>query len=204
MRFIYDFDSTLYATGRLWEIWAEELATLGLSMEEIDRTGDELSKTGFSCPGHASMLGIEGEARDEVLRAYCDRWGKENPHMVYPDVVPFVTRNPHTQMILTFGEPGHQEEKIGMSGLRRYIPDVRLASLQNPKHKQIQEIIETGNEPIIFIDDDPKELTAVHEASLPVKLFRMVRSKELITDPHPSDDLHWRVVRSLDELQDLL
>jgi FMN phosphatase YigB (HAD superfamily) len=204
MRFIYDFDSTLYATGKLWHIWADELQACGLPLTQIEDTMKELSKTGFSCPGHAHMLGITGALQGELLRRYRNRWAVENKTMVFPDVIPFLSNNPHNQLILTFGEIGHQHEKIEMSGLRAHVPDIRLASLENPKRKQLQELVDVSNEPLVFVDDNPRELAAVHEAGLPVELYRMIRPNELIIDPHEGDDRHWRVIRTLDDIRHLL
>ncbi len=204
MHFVYDFDSTLYATKRLWERWVEHLLPFGFPVDRIHATMEDLSARGFSCPGHARMLGVSEPDVQATMERFTKQLEEESPAFIYPDVLPWLAAQrelaiPHS--VVTAGDAGHQWLKINSSGLDKHLTDVRIANSETPKVQHLRDLLASSSGPLIFVDDNPKELQRVIDAALPVELIRIVRTNDFGDYAHPGDDRSWPVIRSLDELR---
>lgn len=198
--YVLDFDGTLYDTEVLWRRWAEVLVALGVDYGRADETAIELFHRGFTLSDHASLLGIEGEKQERLVKAFEDWVQEVGAGIVYQDVSTFLQGKHST--ILTHGEEAFQRLKIFASGLGQHVKDIRIAGPDYRKAKHLAQMLESTDTPLLFVDDNPSELAAVHEAGLPVELVRMRRegARHSILD-HELDDQAWRVIRSLDELE---
>lgn len=198
--FVLDFDGTLYDTEVLWRRWADDLAALGIDERRADETANELFHRGFTLVGHASMVGIEGKKQERLVKAFEDWVQEVGAGVVYQDAPAFLQGRPST--ILTHGEEAFQRLKISASGLGQYVKDIRIAEPDYRKAKHLTQMLESTDTPLLFVDDNPSELAAVHEAGLPVELVRMRREGARHSGlDHELDDVAWRVIRSLDEIE---
>lgn len=204
MHFVYDFDSTLFATQKLWEAWRQILISAGYDPRDIDAIGQQITPNGYSPRKHADMLGVDEVIADEMLARFEAIMRDESPSMVFSDVVPFVEarRAAHAQSILTMGDEAHQREKLSTSGVDRLIPSVLIAKPHDTKAQHLRDMLDRGSEPIVFIDDNPVHLERVHAAKIPVELIRILRPSEttLVEGPHRLDNEAWRIIASLEEL----
>ena len=177
MHFVFDLDYTLFDTARHWSDWLDRLVALGFSREEAVRTGESLFGVGYSLEGHGNALGVPEEQLAELIHQFETFTHDEAPNLVYTDVVPFLVahKDQHQFTILTFGHPDYQQFKVKWSGLGEHIHDVRIAGPERLKVTQLFEMIRETDEPLLFIDDNPKELAAVRDAGLAISLARMMR-----------------------------
>ena len=58
-----------------------------------------------------------------------------------------------------------------------------------------------GEGALLFVDDSPKELLAVVDAALPVKLYRIVRAGGMNDFVHEMDDVNWKRIGSIEEIE---
>lgn len=203
MHFVYDFDSTLYATKRLWDVWADLLVPYGFSREHLLAVADEITPRGFSCPTHARTLGLGEEQIASAMAQFVQQLNDVSPGFIYDDVLPLLNAQRQAQIrhsVVTHGDAEHQWLKINTSGLDQHLTDVRIANQDVPKIQHLRDLLATTDTPLVFVDDNPKELKRVIDAALPVRLVRIVRAGDFSDFAHPSDDEHWEVIRSLDVL----
>ncbi|OGL94644.1 hypothetical protein A2348_03405 [Candidatus Uhrbacteria bacterium RIFOXYB12_FULL_58_10] len=93
-------------------------------------------------------------------------------------------------------------QKIYASGIGSFVPDVQIAGLDRGKAEFLRDLAEESDGRITFIDDHTGHLVKAHEAEISVDLVRMRRPGEPHTlEIHPLDDVAWRVIASLDELE---
>lgn len=205
MHFVYDFDATLFKTSSLWEAWIKVMKDFGGDEEAILDAGNQLFGEGFTLEKHGSILGIRPVDLKRSIQTFSKMTRDVGPSLVFDDVVDFLEEHAegNKQTILTFGDYDYQHEKIQASALMDFIDDIRIATPEQTKADHLRELVESGTDPIIFIDDNPNELLAVHEAGLPVTLMRMVREGERHADEgHDRDGDAWTLIRSLDEMHE--
>jgi FMN phosphatase YigB (HAD superfamily) len=203
MHYVYDFDSTLFGTQRLWEVWRGMLVAVGHEPDAVDATYRSVVADGYSPRRHAAALGVTDAGLDGLVARFNAVMSDESPSLLFDDVAPFVEARRHAsrQTILTQGDRAHQWEKIRASGIDRLLPDVRVAPCGAPKTQSLAGLLDQDPRPMTFVDDNPYHLVAAHESGLPIRLVRMMRPSEtLAIGPHELDGVAWRVVRSLDEL----
>lgn len=201
MHYVFDFDSTLYSTHRLWNAWVDMLLDHNAHEPDILPTGQSLFESGFSLHGHAKLLGFSDEKRENVVDQF-DTWTKAaGDELVFYDVVPFFDslKEEHRLTLLTYGDAGYQLPKIRASGLHRYFEDMRVATQQKHKPVHLQELLELYGEPIVFVDNSDKELERVYRAGLAIELVRMLRPSE-VNQQHPFDGQKWHSINGLSEL----
>ena len=201
--FVLDFDGTLFDTDVLWKWVVDRLVREGIKEDRVREVGQELFSVEYTLERHAKELGLE----EVVVRPMVEEFGQvtlaTSPSLVYQDVFPFLETIPlQTKSILTFGHPDFQKEKIRAAKVEPHVSEVRVAGPEYRKTKHLEEMLESTDVPLLFVDDNPYELAAVHEAGLPVELIRMRRegARHSALD-HELDDQAWRVTRSLDELE---
>lgn len=203
MHYVYDFDSTLFGTQWLWNVWREMLVGAGHTPEAVDEVYRAVLPTGYSPRKHGAALGMGSNRLDDLVARFDAILSDESPSLLFDDVAPFVEarKGTHRQTILTQGDHGHQWQKLRASGIDRMLPDVHIAPCGAPKTENLANLIDQDPTPITFVDDNPFHLVAAHQSGLPVSLVRMMRSSEtLAIAPHELDDVAWRVISSLDEL----
>lgn len=200
MHFVYDFDSTLFATQRIWDMWRDMLVGAGIDAEAVDAAYREIIPLGYSPRKHVERLGMDAAAADGLVSRFRDAMGRESPAFLFDDVAPFVSarRAAHRQTILTQGDEEHQWEKMRASGVDRLIPDAVITAPDGVKAERLAEMLRHDSSPITFIDDNPHHLVPVAESGLPVTIVRMVRAGEtMAAAPHELDGVAWRVIASL-------
>jgi len=206
MHYVYDFDSTLYATARLWARWVEILRKYGYATPDVTIVEKKLNESlglPFTPRRHAELIGMIPSYIDEAVLEQDTDIRSLGSSLVFDDVVPFLEkgRSAHRHSLLTFGDSEYQMGKIDASGIHNLVGDIHVADLHHGKADILRELVESGSEPITFIDDHTWHLQFVHEAGLPVEIVRMRRPGEPHTpDEHPLDNIAWRIVSSLDEL----
>jgi len=206
MHYVYDFDSTLYATMRLWERWVDIIRRYGYATPDlttVEKGINESLNLPFTPRRHGEFIGMASPHLDDAVREQDADVRLLGSSLVFDDVVPFLRNRhgAHRQSLLTFGDREYQIEKIDASGIRGLVGDIHIAGLDRGKAEILRELVERGSEPITFIDDHTRHLQFVHDAGLPVEIVRMRRPGEPHTpDEHPLDGIGWRVVSSLDEL----
>lgn len=202
MHYVYDFDHTLFETMSLWTRWLSVLKQEGVENSDATLAGESLFPHDFSLEAHLEKLGL----KKTVLKKFNAVHDKLCPQLVFEDVVPFLEmcrEEGVRQSILTRGNSEYQHRKIHESGLVDHVDDIFIASSEKGKADFLRELIENGSEPITYIDDSPRELTAVHKAGLPLNLVRMIRegARHAETE-HPEDDNLWRVISGLEEMRE--
>lgn len=205
MHFVYDFDATLFKTSSLWEAWQKVLKDFGGDEEAIVTTGNTLFGEGFTLEGHGERLGISGKDFDKAVQKFYKKTKEAGVSLVFEDVIPFLEaqRDEHRQTILTFGNRDYQHSKVTASTVLSYVDDVQIATPDMMKPQHLREFIESGSESMVFIDDNPRELEAVHDVGLPITLVRMIREGERhAEEEHKLDDDAWMCVTSLEEVEE--
>lgn len=204
MHFVYDFDATLFKTASLWEAWKKVLLDFGAKEDEINEAGEELFGIGFSLEKHGESLGLEGKDFKKAIASFQKMTRDEGPTLVFEDVISFFEDNSeHRHSILTFGDHDYQHSKILACEIMEYLEDVRIAGPDQRKVEHLREMIETGSDQIVFIDDNPNELLSAHDAGLPITLIRMMRDGEKhAEEEHEFDEDKWMCVASLEEVKE--
>lgn len=200
MHIVYDFDGTLFATGKLWDAWSTALQKFDVSEKTIHDAALPLFDSGFTTRAHAEALGISGKKLEKLVDSFARTTRENGTKLVFPEVLEIMEEFEGRQSILTYGDEAFQTEKVTISGIADFVDDVFVASPDKMKPAFLREMIEAGSEPITFIDDKPEELMRVHDAGLPVRLLRMIRDGERHAEPHACDDDIWECITSLEEL----
>ncbi|OGL98114.1 hypothetical protein A2304_03460 [Candidatus Uhrbacteria bacterium RIFOXYB2_FULL_57_15] len=94
MHYVYDFDSTLYATQRLWEQWVDMLHRLGFetpTLGEVERVFNEKGIV-FDPRRHAEYVGMDAEAADRAVRELRGLTDSLWSTLLFDDVLPFRAR----------------------------------------------------------------------------------------------------------------
>lgn len=204
MRYFFDFDSTLYATSRLWEQWHGLLQACGRDSERIQTTADELVPTGFSLESHARILGLDEAGIAHICESAREFMRRHGPALVFPDVTKFFNnRSAGSNAILTYGNSGYQYEKIATAGLHEYFERIHVCLGERAKARLLKELL-AGKERAVLIDDNPMALAEIHEDGLPVRLVRIIRDGERYAAPHERDGRLWPTIRTLDELDNVI
>lgn len=203
MRLFFDFDSTLYATSRLWDHWCGLLQEHFETNEKFQEAADALRPVGFTLEGHARGLGLDETAVARVCgesRTFMKRHG---PSLVFPDVADFLNNHADCRhAILTYGEEGYQREKISTAGLGGHFDEIHVCAGDRAKARRLKDLLADG-ETAVLVDDHPQALLDVHETGLPVRLVRIIREGERFAVPHGQDSILWPTIKSLDELDGL-
>ncbi len=201
--YVYDFDSTLYATQAVWEMWSEMLVGAGLDAASVFASYQEVLPRGYSPRKHIDALGLDDALRDCLIVRFGAMLTDRSPSLLFDDVAPFVEsrRDAHRQTILTQGDRDHQWEKMRASGIDLLVPRVVVTEPSGSKAERLAAMLAEDPTPITFVDDNPHHLVAVHQSGLPVTIVRMMRPGEtLAIAPHELDGVAWKVVASLREL----
>ncbi|MEI6510951.1 MAG: hypothetical protein WCO25_02815 [Candidatus Uhrbacteria bacterium] len=201
--YVYDFDSTLYATQTVWEVWSEMLIGAGFDAASVFAAYQEVLPRGYSPIKHADALGVSDALRYDLIVRFRAILTDRSPSLLFDDVAPFVEsrRDVHRQTILTQGDEEHQWEKMRASGIDLLVPRVVITVPDGSKTERLAEMLAEDPTPITFVDDNPHHLTRVHASGLPITIVRMMRPGEtLAIAPHELDGVAWKVVSSLREL----
>ncbi len=200
--YVLDFDGTLFDVESLWVQWLDLLEGLDIDRGEADDEGRQLFDEGFTCRLHAERMGIDGATVDEIVSQFEEHTQAEALTMVYEDVMPFIERKDADFSILTFGDSSYQHFKLDASGISDVVDDIRIARPERRKSVHLKELCAETDAQIIFIDDNPNELTAVIESGLPVIPVRMMRKgSRHHGDAHAGDGEQWQTVKSLSEIE---
>jgi FMN phosphatase YigB (HAD superfamily) len=204
MHFVFDFDHTIFDTGKLWNSWLDVLESAGVDREDSNEKGEEIFGKGFTLLEHAERLGLSQNESEELISSFTDYTFHESPELVFEDAIPFVKKNQkkHKFSILTFGDSDYQNEKISASGVGDYIDDVRIASPERLKAVQLKEILNETDERVVFVDDNPRELVAASGLDSDIDIYRMIRPKSRHSDvSHALDSDKWKCIKSFDEIE---
>ncbi len=200
--YVLDFDGTLFDTDVLWRWLVDRFTREGLDAEVVRDVGEQLFSLEYTVERHARDLGLMEGVFRPIVEEFDEVTRSTSPSLVYQDVFPFLEAMPvETKSVLTFGHPKFQREKIAAAKVDQHVGEIRIAGPDYRKVKHLEELLAVLTIPITFIDDNPHELVAVHEAGLPVELIRMRRdgARHSVVD-HELDNQAWRVVRSFEEL----
>jgi phosphoglycolate phosphatase-like HAD superfamily hydrolase len=201
---VYDFDGTLYRTGKMWEFWISALEQEGYQREKCEQKGPLVFWEGFTPTRH--LLEIDPECAQEkvekLTKLYQDHIQKQHNANLYPEVERYLAeREVGQQVIMTHGDPEFQRFKVGATGVDKFVSEIRISRPENRKVDQLAALAKEHKEEIIYVENNPRELREVLEAKLPISLVRMVREGERHADkPCPEDDKEWKVVTSLREI----
>ncbi|NQV90768.1 HAD family hydrolase [Candidatus Uhrbacteria bacterium] len=201
--FVLDFDGTLFNTDVLWQWIINRFSQEGLEWDSIINEGEKLFAQAYTVERHARKMGLDDVLSQKISNEFDLVTDQESSALVYPDVIPFLEDFPiENKSILTFGEEVFQKAKIKAAKIDSRIGSIRIAGPEYQKTKHLKELLEIVEHPILFIDDNPRELLAAHEAGLPIELVRMRRpgARHALND-HEMDSEVWRVISSLAELE---
>lgn len=213
MHLVCDFDSTLFDTEKLWLEWLEILVTRGVDRDRAIREMHIQNAKGWTHRAHALACGIDETTVDALVENFLAHARNIAPSLVYDDVVPFLEKHrpPHTFSILTYGNAEYQTSKIASTGLQNYFDAIRIAGPNNLKVTVLQEMLNFPKgrvatlpyeyQPIAFVDDSPNELNPIVDASLPIKLYRIVRAGAKHDYQHERDDVAWERIESIGEIE---
>lgn len=206
MHVILDFDYTLSRTGALRDQWHQLLEPQNIDVQERDRVAQELYWEGFTALEHARRLGLTPSQCQKLSRTHAKWIEDEGSSLVYDDVFPFFDAHgeQHRHTILTHGDPDYQDMRIQACGIGPLVDDIRIATPAYLKVQHLRELIDLNGEAMLFVDDNPQELEAVHASGLPIQLIRMNRGEGHYAQvQHPLDAV-WPCISSLEELEEYL
>lgn len=198
-----DFDGTLFDIEVVWQGIVDRFVQEGLVVESVIEKGESLFSEGYSIRKHAQRVGLNNDSVEKITQELEQTLSEKGTTLVYPDVVPFLLSIPlELKSILTFGEEVFQKTKIRAANLESHIGNIRIAGPEYHKTAHLKEMLEVVEHPLVFIDDNPRELLAVHNAGIPVDLVRIRRkgARHAQSD-HELDNEAWRVIQSFDELE---
>lgn len=203
MYFVFDFDGTLFKTAEVWHQWVKMLSIYRLTKEEIEEAGENIFYQGFTPRRHAEALGLGGDVLEQLVDQYHEFLTQEGETLIFNDVFPFLEahQDAHEYTLLTHGDPDLQHKKIEASGVGVYAEKIRISRPERVKTMQLKEMLQVPGREIIYIDDNPRELQAVHEAKLPIQIVRMVRKGQRHAYAHEGDGKNWKVISGLEELK---
>ncbi|MBI4257084.1 hypothetical protein HY626_03450 [Candidatus Uhrbacteria bacterium] len=201
--YVLDFDGTLFDTDTYYMWIVGQFVDRGVDAQCVRVAAEELFLEGYTVERHARQLRLAEHVVQNIVEQNRLYIQQQHPPLVFSDVTAFFLRFKEAEKsILTFGDNVFQRERVLASGLNTYISEVRVASPEESKASHLITLVESSFFPIVFIEDDPHQLVAVHEANLPVELIRMRREGQAkAKHDHPLDHQAWRVIRSFDELQ---
>lgn len=162
-----------------------------------------VENTGFTFEKYFEALQETGLVlpRLSILRPEFDAWLSRSL-VLYEDSLATLQkwRNKAPIIIVTSGNPSFQKEKIAASNI-----PIDLAKYVKPPQQKIhalKDIIITHGAPIIFADDNPRELDAVYQSHMEsdiitIRMLRLDTPYETVASQYPHT-----VVRSLKELDE--
>jgi len=203
MHIVLDFDGTLYNTEQLWNDWLDRIVDQGIDRDEAAEIGEQLFGVGFTLREHAEQAGIAGDELDQLVSDFELYTEEESERLLFNDVKTFIDQHKKkcTFSILTFGDPDYQHFKINAAGLDDLIDVIHIARPERKKHLHLKELL-SEHEEILFVDDSPRELEAVRDADLSIKLVRMIRPDSRHTiESHADDGVAWQTVTELSEIE---
>jgi len=200
--YVLDFDGTLFNVQMLWERWLDELVACDVDREDAIDKGNQLFGEGFTLRDHGQQMGIEAGELDELVSRFEEYTQAEALTMLYDDVTPFIQESDAAFTILTFGDHDYQHFKLSATGLDELIDDIRIARPERLKHVHLKELCATTDAEVIFIDDNPKELSSVLDSGVPVTPIRMMRKgSRHAGEEHDGDGERWQTIASLAEIE---
>ena len=202
MHLVCDFDDTLTNTTKYWNFWLDKLETIGIKREHAIEVGTQLLLGPFTLRGHLIALGVQEDVALSVLQdmeLHLKEFGKS---YIFSDIHPFLMKHnqTHSFSILTFGDESNQKWRIEQSGIAPLFERVSIADIVKRKVDHLSDLFKNSTTQIAFVDDSPHELNPVVDAGLPVKLFRIVRPGARHDYVHEGDDVVWKRIGSIDEI----
>jgi phosphoglycolate phosphatase-like HAD superfamily hydrolase len=211
MKIFFDFDDVLFNTGAFVDETRKVFERYGVSEELYRETyvssrqlGNDFLKV-YGLDIHLDMLrdivpGFDAEAvRKGVMEELSDTRA-----YVFPDVGPLLEtlRSEGAELyVVSFGRPEFQRAKIGNSGLEKYLQGV-MAGLEE-KSGMLEKVLgaDGENEPVWFVDDQPKFIQEVKLRFPYVRTVQVCRPEGRFDNPVvPESDF---VVKNMDELRRL-
>lgn len=169
MRFILDFDYTLFNTEAMRRAMALALAKHGVSDERYRETEQAAKASGvYTLEDHLQAMAT-GPAVDELQRSvYAVLESAEQ--FLYPDVIPFLQQIQEQDVtILSFGSPQWQERKIRDSGVDALADHV--ITTDQDKAAVIQQY---AGQDVTVINDRGSEIDAMY-AVMPQARYIWIR-----------------------------
>ncbi len=204
MHFVLDFDHTIYDTGSLWDFWVELLGSVQIDKKTANEKGEEIFGSVFTLQKHLELLKIEEDVAKRLVDSFRELTLQKSPELIYKDAIPFVNSNKdlHSFSILTFGDFSYQHEKIEACGISSYIDNILIAGPEKFKIEHLKNLILESGSSIVFVDDNPRELTAVSDSGLPITLYRMIRPNSRHgEEKNPGDGVDWKCISAFDEIE---
>lgn len=146
MKYIFDFDDTLFHTTRsLRERIYDIYEKMGVSTEQIRAYVEKEKRNGFSLKKMLRHFSLHDDLHGEIM--------KENPAFVNKEILEFLKTLPNQDcFIVTCGDDEFQREKIKSAGLEPYFSEIIV--VLGSKKEAVENICKRfPNEPVVFIDD---------------------------------------------------
>lgn len=161
MKYIFDFDDTLFDTAKFKELIFTTLLAYGTtSPDEIKASYDAERKSGppFSLMNFLKKFNAEGEYMK--IMSHC-------PYLLNTELIDAVRRlGKENCYIVTHGEREFQEAKIKESGIWNFFS--LITTTAKGKKEQIEEVCKIyPNESVVFIDNNPKFISEPGLTSIP-------------------------------------
>lgn len=168
-----DFDHTLAyfsgGYGGLEEIFVRRGIPSEIAQEVLAQT----TQQGFTIENYRRAIEAQTSRSfaDEavVIREEFAQW-LSGSLCLYPDSVPFAQywRSCDVPVVVvTFGVPEYQREKIQSTALP--CSEIRHTTVKGRKADVLAQLCEQHGIPVVFVDDDPKELDAVRDNGITEK-----------------------------------
>ncbi len=151
----------------------------------------------FSAYSHAVQRAHRVNESEKILRAEFKNW-LSSSLVLYPESLRMLRKwhNKIPVVIVTSGNPEFQREKIKTVGIP--YDDVRFIQPPQRKVSVMPHLLKKYGVPVVFVDDNPRELDAVYQKSLQDKIitFLMRRPDSPYATAEP--EYRHREIRSLD------
>jgi FMN phosphatase YigB (HAD superfamily) len=149
MKYIFDFDDTLFDTKKFKELIFDTLMKSGVERDvAISKYNDE-RRTGKPFSLRNFLLKFDRADKYELIMSHC-------PFLLNTNLIDTVRRlGRENCYIVTHGDTEFQKDKIEKSGIKSFFADIKMTPVG--KKEQIQEICKLNEkDEVVFIDDKPK------------------------------------------------
>lgn len=202
MRFIFDFDYTLFDTFRFKEAIREAFHQHGVSYELFEQTREESKHGGkdWKPSRQFEILKSQGIVHMDSIQREFQRIVNSAEEFLYADTLPFLqkARKSGTIFLVTYGEDEFQNEKVdACPSFKKYFDKIVIT--QNMyKDKEAKEL--AGGERGIFVEDNPRALTATKKIAPNVMTARMRRPNGHYIDEPSGEGIDYEI-RNLHDLK---
>lgn len=165
MKIIFDFDHTLFATGKSYGFLKNEFEKIGVNNELFSKTFEKSKskKDNYYRPSVQIKLikKAEPEIKISDIKKKFQEMFNNAPRCLYSDVLPFLKkwRAVYKLYLLSYGEKKFQKQKIEAAKIKKLFRRIIITE-DIEKIRPFKKLFK-NNEKIIFVEDNPNTLSSV-------------------------------------------